>query len=139
MAEYATVDDLAAYPGGSGVPASDAATLVARGNRFVAANVVRYCWYRTGSDGAPSDDLVVAAFRDCVCAQVVYWAQLGDSTGAAYAGWGSVEIGSVSMSRSLTATRAAGSEARQLAPEIGDILGAPELTPDILTVGMVIT
>jgi hypothetical protein len=92
-----------------------------------------------GPDGMPSNPLVTAAFRDCVCAQVVWWSALGDSQGAMAAGWGEVRIGSVQMSRSLTATAAERSPARQLAPEVSDVLGAPELTPDVLTVGLVIT
>lgn len=139
MPTYATTDDLAAYPGGAAVSADDAPTLLARAERFMAANVFRFCWYQVGPDGMPSNTLVLGAFRDAVCAQVVYWSQLGDSTGAQFAGWGTVEIGSVTMSRSLTATKATDSPARQIAPEVGDVLGAPELTPDILMVGLVIT
>lgn len=139
MTEYATADDLAAYPGGSAVPTADVDLLLARAGRFLVANLFRYCWYKVGPDGLPSDALVAAAFRDCVCAQVVWWAALGDSQGAQAAGWGSVQIGSVVMSRSLTATSAADAPARQLAPEVGDVLADPVLTPDRLFVGMVIT
>lgn len=142
MPTYATADDLAAYPGGSAVPAGDVETLLARGHRFLGASLFRYCWYQ-GTDGMPSNPLVTAAFRDCVCAQVVWWATLGDSIGALGAGYGSVEIGSVRLSRTgrdgIVAPDGSDSPARQIAPEVGDVLTQPELTPDVLTVGLVIT
>jgi hypothetical protein len=137
VSTYATADDLAAYPGGSDVPADQVDVLLARAQRFLDRALFRYCWYQSNGDGVPTDTLVAAAFRDCVCAQVVWWSELGDSTGAVGAGWGSVSIGSVSMSGGPKTP--ADSPARQVAPEVADVLGAPTLTPDRLTVGLVIT
>jgi hypothetical protein len=139
MTEYATADDLAAYPGGAAVSDTDAPVLLARANRFLAANLFRLCWYQSDGDGIPTDATVAQAFTDAVCAQVVWWDELGDSTGAVGAGWGSVQIGSVNLSRSVTNVDASASPARQIAPEVIDILQSPDLTPDRLTIGLVIS
>jgi hypothetical protein len=140
MTEYATADDLAAYPGGSAVPNTDAPVLLARANRFLNANVFRFCWFQCDADGIPTDTTVRQAFTDAVCAQVVWWDELGDSTGATGAGWGDVAIGSVRLARSGTAASdGSDSPARQIAAEVWDVLQQPDLTPDILTIGLVIT
>lgn len=134
---YATADDLAAYTGSS-APA-DADALLAKASRFMDSSVFRFCWFQSDGDGIPTDQLVSDAFRDAVCAQAAWWDALGDSTGAAGAGWGNVAIGSVSLGRSVTNVAAEASPARQIAPEVWDVLLAPDLTPDRLTIGLVIT
>lgn len=134
---YATSTDLAAYTGSS-APA-DADALLAKASRMLDSAVFRLCWFQADGDGLPTDDLVTAAFRDAVCAQAAWWDQLGDSTGAQTAGWGTVQIGSVMMSRSLTATAPTDSPARQIAPEVWDVLRSPDLTPDRLWIGAVVS
>lgn len=134
---YATADDLAAYTGSS-APA-DADALLAKASRFLDSNVFRLCWYQADGDGMPTNATVRQAFTNAVCAQAAWWDELGDSTGATGAGWGLVEIGSARLSRSLTATAPEDSAARKLAPEVVDVLQSPDLTPDILRVGMVIS
>jgi len=134
---YATSTDLAAYTGSS-APA-DADALLAKASRFLDSVVFRLCWYAVGDDGLPTNDLVTAAFRDATCAQAVWWDQLGDSTGAAGAGWGAVQIGSVQLGRSVTAVAQADSPARQIAAEVWDVLQQPDLTPDILILGLVVS
>jgi hypothetical protein len=134
---YATADDMAAYTGTT-APA-DADALLAKASRMLDSSVFRLCWYQADSDGLPTNDLVTAAFRDAVCAQAAWWDELGDSTGAMGAGWGSVQIGSVNLSRSVTNVSADASPARQIAPEVWDVLRSPDLTPDILTIGLVIS
>lgn len=137
MRVYATSDDLAAYTGSSAPANADA--LLAKASRFLDSAVFRLCWYQADGDGLPTNALVTAAFTNAVCAQAAWWDQLGDSTGAAAAGWGSVQIGSVQLGRSVTAVSAADSPARQIAPEVWDVLQQPDLTPDILTIGLVIS
>jgi hypothetical protein len=139
MPTYATADDLAAYPGGAAISDTDAPTLLARANRFLNANVFRFCWFQCDADGIPTNAIVKQAFADAVCAQVVWWDDLGDSTGAVGAGWGSVQIGSVNLSRSVTNVAASASPARQVAEEVWDVLRSPDLTPDVLTIGLVIS
>lgn len=132
---YATPDDLAAYTGSS-APA-DAGALLAKASRFLDSAVFRLCWYQADGDGLPTNTLVSDAFRDAVCAQAAWWDELGDSTGAMGTGWGNVGIGSVQLGRSVTAVTADASPARQIAPEVWDVLQADDLTPDVLVLGWV--
>lgn len=134
---YATPDDLATYSG-EAAP-DDATALLAKATRLLVANVFRLCWYHVGDDKMPSDPRVTAAFRDAVCAQVQWWDELGDSTGAFGAGWGTLIAGSVRMARSVTDVSGEASPARQIAPEVWDCLTSDELTPDVLVVGLVIS
>lgn len=132
---YATSAELAAY---TGQAAPDgAALLLTRASQMLDAQVFRMCWYVVDSDGMPTDPLVLAAFRDATCAQVQWWDDLGDSIGAAGAGWGGVKIGSVQLDRSVTAVSGADSPSRQLAPQVGDALASPDLTPDKFRIGAV--
>jgi hypothetical protein len=101
--------------------------------------VFRLCWFTADGDGLPTDPLVLAAFRDAVCAQAAWWGELGDSTGAQVAGWGEVRIGSVLMRRPDSQTGVADSPARQIAPEVWDVLRSPDLTPDRLWIGAVVS
>lgn len=134
---YATSTDLAAYTGSSAPANADA--LLAKASRFMDSNVFRLCWFQADGDGLPTDTVVAQAFTDAVCAQAAWWDQLGDSTGAQVAGWGTLQIGSVTMSRSLTATSPQDSPARQIAPEVWDVLRSPDLTQDRLWVGAVVS
>lgn len=131
--EYATLADLGDNP------PDNAADLLARANRFLSSNLFTYCWYGPDEAGMPANPFVIEAFRDAVVAQVRWWDELGDSTGAAAAGWGNVAIGSVTLGRSVTAVAGADAPARQFAPEVWDCLGGPDLTPDVLSIGLVIT
>lgn len=139
---YATPDDLAVYTG-QDAPA-DAAVLLAKAGRFLDSAVFRLCWYTADPDtGLPTDPTVAEALRDATCAQVAWWTALNDSTGALGAGYSSVSIGSVSLSRTGKAgpVAADGSEspARQVAPEVWDALGNPDLTPRIFRLGEIRT
>ena len=134
---YATSTDLAAYTGSSAPANADA--LLAKASRFLDSAVFRLCWFTADSDGLPTDTVVAQAFTDSVCAQAAWWSELSDSTGAQTAGWGTVQIGSVMMSRSLTATSPADAPARQIAPEVWDVLRTPDLTPDRLWIGAVVS
>lgn len=127
---YATPADLSSPP-------ADAEQLLAKASRFLEREVLRLCWYEVDTSGYPTNTTVAEAFRDAVVAQVEWWDELGDSTGAAGAGYGSVGIGSVQLGRSVTAVSGDDSAARQLAPEAVDALMSPDLTADIFVLGMV--
>lgn len=133
---YATSDDLAAYTGSSAP--DDASALLAKATRMLDSAVFRLCWYAVDETGLPSNAVLLAAFRDAVCAQVAWWVALGDSDGAIGAGWGEVRIGTVLMSRSLTATAPEDSAARQVAPAVWDVLLAMDLPPSVINIGMVV-
>ncbi|MFD8611076.1 hypothetical protein [Streptomyces sp. NPDC059631] len=117
---YATPDQLAAY---TGQPApADAERLLTRATRFLDQNVLKACWYDTDDDGMPTAPELRDALQEAVCIQVAWWDEVGDSTGAAGAGWGSVTLGPVTLGRSVTDVSPDASPARQLAPEAWDLL-----------------
>jgi hypothetical protein len=136
---YATPAQYEAYTGQTPVP-SDISRLLADASRMLEARVFRLCWYDTDPDtGLPSNPLVTAAFSDAVCAQAQWWDEVGDSTGAASAGWGTVRIGSAQLSRSVTDVSGEAAASRQLAPKVVDALMSPDLTADIFRLGEVST
>ncbi|WP_060880624.1 hypothetical protein [Streptomyces scabiei] len=132
---YATSAEYQTYTGQT--PPTDIDQLLAGASRMLAAEVFRLCWYEVDEDGYPSNTLVREAFRDAVCAQVAWWGELGDSTGAAAVGWGSVRLGSAQLSRSVTATSGSASPAREVAPAVWDALRSDDLTPDVFRLGAV--
>lgn len=135
---YATTTQLIGY---TGVAAPDGAeALLAKASRFLDSTVFRLCWYHVGDDGMPSDAVVAEAFANATCAQVAWWDELGDSTGAAAAGWDTVGIGSVRLQRrSPTAVGGESSAAREIAPEVFDILESPDMNHHRFTMGGVMT
>lgn len=123
---YATTTDLANYLGAA--PPLDAARLLADASRMLDAQVLAYCRYDVvTATGMPSDTDVATAISRAVCAQVAWWGEVGDSTGAAGAGYGSVSIGSVSLGATASASSGADSAARQIAPQVWDELRATNL------------
>lgn len=132
---YATSTDLANFL--REAAPLDAGKLLTDASRFLDAEVLRLCRYDVDEDGMPTHATVRAALRDAVCAQVEWWGEVGDSTGAAGVGWGAVSIGSASLSRSVTSVKGTDSPARQLAPKAIAALKSPELTPDIFRMGAV--
>ncbi|MGW4602738.1 hypothetical protein ACWENS_05610 [Streptomyces sp. NPDC004532] len=136
---YATETDYKAYAATETPPANIGA-LLAQASRFLDANLFRLCWFVADPDsGMPTDSIVSQAFTDATCAQAQWWDELGDSIGALGAGFGNVAIGSVQLGRSVTATGPENSPARQIAPQVIDVLTAPDLTPHRLRVGEVRT
>ncbi|MEU8473759.1 hypothetical protein [Streptomyces hygroscopicus] len=131
---YATAADYQQYTGQA--PPVDVDQLLSRATRMLEAQVLRLCWYEVDTDGMPTNPLVLEAIRRAVCAQVQWWGELGDSIGAAGVGWGSVGIGSVSLSRPGAASGSA-SAAREVAPQVADELQSPDLTPEIFRLGAV--
>jgi hypothetical protein len=129
---YATTTDLANYL--NAAPPLDGARLLADASRMLDALVLAFCRYDVDDDGMPTDDTVAAAIGRAVCAQVAWWDEIGDHTGAAGVGYGSVAIGSVNLGRSVTSVSGDDSAARQLAPQVWDELRAPGLH-DKLVIG----
>lgn len=123
---YATTTQLAEYL--QTAPPLDAAQLLAAASKMLDALVLFTCCYDVDDDGMPTDEELAAAIGRAVCAQVAWWGEVGDSSGAAGVGWGSVAIGSVNLG-GKTATSADGSDsaARQIAPQAWDELRAPDL------------
>jgi hypothetical protein len=130
---YATTTQLAEYLGAA--PPTDAARLLADASRMLDALVLTYCRYDVDeTTGMPTNPGVTTAIGRAVCAQVAWWGEVGDSIGAAGAGYGSVSIGSVSLGATASASSGADSTARQIAPQVWDELRSPTLH-DQLTLG----
>lgn len=132
---YATAADYQSFTGQT--PPSDITVTLADATRMLESSVFRLCIFEVDEDGYPSNTTVRQAFTEAVCAQARWFDGVGDSTGAAGVGWGSVSLGSAQLSRSVTATSGASSPAREIAPAVLDVLQAPDLTPDIFLLGVV--
>jgi hypothetical protein len=133
---YATSTDLANYL--RAAPPVDADRLLAEATVLLDSRVLRFCWYDVNDAGMPTDALVKAALARAVCAQARWWDELGGSTsGADSAGWGSVKIGSVQLSRSVTSVSGSDSPAQQIAPGVWDELTVLNLTSDKFVLGAV--
>lgn len=122
---YATTTGLANYL--QAAPPLDSSVLLADASRMLDSLVLAYCRYDVDDDGMPTDPDVAAAIGRAVCAQVAWWDEIGDSTGAAGVGYGSVAIGSVTLGRSVTSVSGDDSAARQIAPQVMDELRSPDL------------
>jgi hypothetical protein len=133
---YATSVDYQAFTGQT--PPSDITVQLADATRMLEASVFRFCLFDVDEEGYPSNATVRHAFTEAVCAQARWFDDVGDSTGAASAGWGSVSLGSAQLSRSVTSVSGASSPAREVAPAVLDALQAPDLTPDIFLLGVVV-
>ena len=127
---YATTTDLANYL--RAAPPLNSAGLLADASRMLDSMVLAYCRYDVDDDGLPTDLDVAAAIGRAVCAQVAWWDEVGDSTGAAGVGYGSVAIGSVNLGRSVTSVSGDDSAARQIAPQVMDELRSPDLHDKIV-------
>ena len=133
---YAMSADYQTYTGQT--PPTDINSLLAKASRMLEANVFRLCWYEVDADGYPSNTVVRQAFRDATCAQAEWFDEIGDTTGAAAAGWGSVSLGSAQLSRSVTNVSGNASPAREIAPGVLDALSSSDLTLDVFVLGMAV-
>lgn len=125
---YATSSDYQVYSGQAAGPDTD--RLLQRASTMLDAQVFRVCHYQADpTTGLPTDTVVAAAFSAAVCAQVEWWAAVGDSIGIGGIGtYGTVRIGTVHMQDPRPGGPAGTSAARQIAPGVWDALQAPELT-----------
>jgi hypothetical protein len=137
---YATVEEYEASPGAT-VPAPPGTDVkLVQASRMLDRVVLRYCRYDVDpATGMPTHPAVLAALRDAVIAQAMWWDTVGDASGADAVGWGSVSIGSVNLGRSVTAVTGEDAPARQLAPTVLDALLDPDLTDDVFRLGAVTT
>jgi hypothetical protein len=135
---YATSAEYVTYTG-QAAPA-DIDALLARASRFLDSRVFRLCWYEVvEATGLPSNALVAEAFSAAVCAQVQWWVETGDELGTA-GQWGSVSIGSVSLSGARSSSGSGGSApGRAVAETAMEALQTPDLTADIFVMGLVLS
>lgn len=133
---YATASQYQQYTGQT--PPANIEILLADASRMLDRRIFRYCWYTVDSvTKLPTNALVAEAFAEAVCAQAEWGDEIGDTTGADGAGWGSVELGSAKLSRSVTAVSGSDAPGRQIADKVWDSLQSPDLTPDIFNLGVV--
>lgn len=135
---YATAVQYEAYTGVSPAPV-DITVRLRRASAFLDAQVFRLCAYDVDDTGLPTNPLVAQAFADAACAQVEWGVDVGDVTGAAGGGWGTVTIGSATLSRGGPAVVGDAAPGRQIAPAVWDALRSPDLTSDLLNIGAVTT
>lgn len=133
---YATAEQYEAYTGTTAPVDIDAR--LTRASRFLDAQLFRLCIYTAdATTGLPTSTLVAEAFANAVCAQVQWWAETGDELGTAGM-WGSVKIGSVSLSGPGSSSGSSGPVGgRTICDAALEALRQPDLTPDLLTVGAV--
>ncbi|MFF9844616.1 hypothetical protein [Streptomyces sp. NPDC013740] len=134
---YATSSQYQEYTGEA--PPTDIDVRLRRASALLDAQVFRLCRYDVDDTGLPTNAVVAQAFADATCAQVEWGVQVGDITGAAGVGWDTVKIGTAELGRSGTATSGDEAPGRQIAPAVWDALRSPDLTPDILWIGAVMT
>lgn len=119
MRSYATVADLAAYLDADDMPAS--AQRLLRDATVLVDRLLMSSLYDVDADDMPTDPRHVAAVRDAVCEQVHWWTQTGDPYGAR-AAFGSVHIGSISLSGPSAGSRQAQQGATRISPQAIAIL-----------------
>lgn len=126
---YATVADYIDSDYSDGQPVTDERALtklLSRASRHIEGLTVT-ANYATDEDGAPEDLNILEAFRDAVCAQVAYWDETGDVSGAMSSA-GSASIGSLSLSSDKSAGQTPGDrQAVRYAPEAVEILSSAGL------------
>ena len=132
---YATSSQYQEYTGQA--PPTDIDVRLRRASVFLDAHVLGLCRYDVDDTGLPTNTVVAAAFANAVCAQVEWGVDVGDITGAAAVGWGTVTIGSATLSRSVTATTGDDAPGRQIAPAVWDELRSPDLTGEVFQLGAV--
>lgn len=123
MRIYATVEDFTAFLAPDPVPANAARLLKSASRKLDALLLgVRYA---TDADGMPTKQSVLDVFREAVCLQAQYVAELGDETGA-NANVSSQTVGNVSVTRALSVV---GSGTSRVSPDLIDLLQTSGLRP----------
>ncbi|MEV6105702.1 hypothetical protein AB0M28_13440 [Streptomyces sp. NPDC051940] len=132
---YATPADLGPSP------PENAEELCEAASDFLDAEIFRTSLFDADEDGYPSNTIVREAFRRATVAQARWYVKAagGDPDGASGVGWGTIEIGSAKLSRSVTDVSGSASPAREIAPRVWDVLRSPDLTRDIFVLGVVVS
>jgi hypothetical protein len=116
MPVYATVGEFMAHLDPDSVPAN-AARLLKNASRRL-DGVLIGARYDTDTDGMPTDPKIVDLFREAVCLQAQYIADLGDETGA-NANVNSQRVGGVATTRALSLV---GGGTPRVSPEMIELL-----------------
>jgi hypothetical protein len=123
MRVYATVEEFTTFLDPDPVPAN-AARLLKNASRRLDGILMGAC-YATDDDGMPTDPDLMVLFREAVCLQAQYIADLGDETGA-NANVSSQTVGSVTVTRALSVV---GTGTPRDSPEMLELLRTSTLFP----------
>jgi len=120
---YATVEEFTDYLDPDPVPAN-AARLLTKASRRLDRLLIGAI-YETDEDGLPTDPDLIEVFREAVCIQAQYIADLGDETGA-MANVSQMELGNQKIVRAISVV---GSGTPRVAPDLLDLLQTKGLWP----------
>jgi hypothetical protein len=134
---YAAASDYQTFTGQT--PTADTPRLLQRASTMLEAELFRFAYYDADPvTGLPTNTAVANAFRDAVCAQVEWWAEVGDSIGIGGIGtYDQVHIGTVRLMTSKAVGNVTMSAARQVAPAAVDALQSLDMTPDVFRLSVV--
>ena len=121
---YATAAEFETFTGGPADGTAEQVNAKLRRASIVIEGMTRLSVYPTDEDGMPSDLDHLEAFRDATCAQLDWWGDTDDVTGAESQA-GPTKIGSVSFGGSGASGGAANTKSAatsRLAPEAAEIL-----------------
>lgn len=122
---YATPNDLVAYL--DPVP-DNAEVLIRRASRLV-NDAILTAVYDVDDEGMPTDQRIAEALVEATCEQVAAWDEAGETGTGAASEYGSVSIGSVTLSdRRGGGSQGGGSAAERLCPQARMILQQAGLT-----------
>ncbi|MFJ3665067.1 hypothetical protein ACIPSE_01285 [Streptomyces sp. NPDC090106] len=120
---YATVEEFTDYLDPDPVP-PNAARLLAKASRRLDRLLIGAV-YETDDNDLPTDPELIEVFREAVCIQAQYIADLGDETGA-MANVSQMELGNQKIVRAISVV---GSGTPRVAPDLLDLLQAKGLLP----------
>ncbi|MDX3712736.1 hypothetical protein PV733_28115 [Streptomyces europaeiscabiei] len=124
---YATVEEFTDFLDPDPVPAN-AARLLDRASTKL-DKLLLGAVYETDEDGLPTDTALADVFREAVCIQAQYVADLGDETGA-NANVSSMSLGNQSITRNLGAPGSASAgKTSRVSPDLLDLLQVKGLWP----------
>lgn len=121
MPVYATVEEFTDFLDPDPVPAN-AARLLKNASRKLDGMLIG-ARYATDTDGMPTEQDIIDLFREAVCLQVQYIADLDDETGAT-ANVSTQTVGNVTVTRALSLV---GDGTPRVSPDMIELLGASQL------------
>ncbi|WP_430376698.1 hypothetical protein [Streptomyces sp. B1-3] len=120
---YATVQEFTDYLDPDPAP-PNAARLLEKASRRLDRLLIGAI-YPTDADGLPTDPELIEVFREAVCIQAQYIADLGDETGA-MANVSQMELGNQKIVRAISVV---GSGTPRVSPDLLDLLQTKGLWP----------
>ncbi|MEV5472967.1 hypothetical protein AB0L66_11495 [Streptomyces sp. NPDC052207] len=120
---YATVEEFGDYLDPDPLPAN-AARLLTKASRRL-DRILLGAVYKTDENGLPTNPDLIEVFREAVCLQAAYIADLGDETGA-NANVSRMTLGNQTIERAISVV---GSGTPRVSPDLMDLLQVKGLLP----------